>query len=119
MATKKSFNIDQGSHERISFVLRDKSGLIDLNGFTAAMEMRVSAFSEEAIDTLTTENGRLVIDAAGAKITAIFPHEITEKYTARRAVYDLEIESPDGVIKRVVEGEIKICPEVTRVKCKR
>lgn len=119
MAATSNFKLDQGADAVISFVLRDKSGPLDLTGYTAAMQMRVSVFASEAIDTLTTDNGRLTIDALEGKITASFPHAITGAYPAQVVVYDLEIESADGIIKRVLEGNIKICPEVTRVKCKR
>lgn len=119
MAAKNNFKIDQGADAVISFVLKDRNGPLDLTGFSAAMQMRASVFADEALDTLTTDNGRLVIDALEGKITASFPHVITERYIGQSAVYDIEIESADGVIKRVLEGAIKICPEVTRVRCKR
>lgn len=64
MAAVHNFSLDQGSDKVVYFVLRDKSGPIDLSGYSAAMQVRRYAFSEAAIDTLTTCNGRLLIDGA-------------------------------------------------------
>lgn len=119
MAAKSNFSIDQGADAVISFVLKNSEGPIDLSGYSAAMQMRVSHYATEAVDTLTTDNGRLVLDALNGKITAIFPNAITEKYQAQSVVYDIEIENADGIIKRVLEGNIQIKPEVTRVRNKR
>ena len=74
MAAVHNFSLDQGSDKVVYFVLRDKSGPIDLSGYSAAMQVRRYAFSEAAIDTLTTCNGRLLIDGPAGKITAKFNH---------------------------------------------
>ena len=119
MAAVNHFNIDQGSDCTITFALKDKNGPIDLTGYTAAMQIRRFTFSQDAVDTLTTCNGRLSIDAEGGKITAKFPNAITEKYPPDTMVYDIEIESDTGEITRIIEGKVRVSPEVTRVKCKR
>lgn len=115
MAAVKNFTLDQGSDKTVSFILSDKNGPLDLTGYSAAMQLRRYAFSEEAIDTLTTCNGRLLLDESAGKVTAKFKHENTEGYPGDT----VELQSPDGEITRVVEGKIKVSPEVTRVKCAR
>lgn len=49
MAAVHNFSLDQGSDKVVYFVLRDKSGPIDLSGYSAAMQVRRYAFSEAAI----------------------------------------------------------------------
>ena len=90
MAAVHNFSLDQGSDKVVYFVLRDKSGPIDLSGYSAAMQVRRYAFSEAAIDTLTTCNGRLLIDSPAGKITAKFNHENTEQYPGDSVLYDIE-----------------------------
>lgn len=119
MAAVNHFNIDQGADCIIHFSLKDKRGAIDLTGYSAAMQIRRYTFSQEAVDTLTTCNGRLSIDAEAGRITATFPHDITEKYPPDTMVYDIELESDTGEITRIIEGKVRVSPEVTRVKCKR
>lgn len=85
MAAVHNFSLDQGSDKVVYFVLRDKSGPIDLSGYSAAMQVRRYAFSEAAIDTLTTCNGRLLIDGPAGKITAKFNRKhraISRRYGA-------------------------------------
>lgn len=94
MAAVHNFSLDQGSDKVVYFVLRDKSGPIDLSGYSAAMQVRRYAFSEAAIDTLTTCNGRLLIDGPAGKITAKFNHANTEQYPGDTVLYDIELESP-------------------------
>lgn len=120
MAGKYNFDIDQGSCSRFTFQFQDDSKRqIDLAGFEAAMQLRKVASSDEVVDTLTTENGRLVIDASAGSIQVNFDSDTTEKYPARALVYDLEIESSDGNVTRVLEGMVKVNAEVTRVSRKR
>lgn len=115
MARKLDFKIDQGTDSALSFYpFWGKE--IDLTGYRAAMQVRARYYSEEAVDTLTTENGRLVIDVASGKVTAQFPHEATVKYPARECVYDIELISADSKIYRVLEGKIQVSAEVTRVR---
>lgn len=116
MAVTYNFTIAQGTDLTVPFLLSDSSGAaLDLTEFTAAMQLRVQVKSAEAVDTLTTENGRIQIDPEVGKITCFFPHGVTEKYPARPLVYDLEIISPGDQITRVVQGKIAVSAEVTRV----
>lgn len=116
MAAKHDLKIDQGTDTSIKFVLKKNSLPLDLAGYKAAMQLRQAAYSVEAIDTLTTENGRLSIEPAEGKITAVFPNKSTEQYPPGYLVYDLEIETVSGEITRILQGRVQIIAEVTRVK---
>lgn len=114
------FEIGQGTDKRLVLALSSKTSdgekaAFDLTGYTAAMQLRTTAYATEAADTLTSENGRLQIDAENGKITVIFPHDITEAYPPRTFVYDVEITNFEGEISRILSGRIKVTPEVTRV----
>ncbi len=119
MAVSYPLKIDQGSAASFCFCFEGDDGAIDLTGYTAAMQIRRSEFSMEAIDTLTTDNGRLVMDCNGGKITADFPCHISEKYPAGFFLYDIEVESPSGSIYRLLDGKIQIKAGVTSVRCSR
>lgn len=111
-----NFCIPQGTDLTVPFVLTDSTETpIDLQGYTAAMQLRVQINAAQAVDTLTTENGRITITPDTGQITCTFPHEQTETYPAKTLVYDLEITSPADEITRVVQGKVVVNPEVTRV----
>ena len=116
MAAKHDLKIDQGTDTSIKFVLKKNTFPLDLAGYKAAMQLRQAAYSVEAIDTLTTENGRLTIEPAEGKIIAVFPNKSTEQYPPGYLVYDLELETVSGEITRILQGRVQIIAEVTRVK---
>lgn len=116
-----NFEILRGSDKQLILALtgEDADGnkiVYDLQGHTAAMQIRTATYAAEAVDTLTTANGRLVIDPDAGKITVNFPHDVTEKYPVRSLVYDLEIKNASEEITRILAGKIKVTPEVTRVQ---
>lgn len=75
----------------------DDGGSIDLTDFEARMHIRSSADSGDTLDTLTTDNGRIVIssflenDETFYKIEVKFPNENTSDYSFKKAVYDQEV----------------------------
>ncbi len=119
MAQKCNIRLDQGSYSAFVFVVRDEGGLVDLTGFTAVMQIRKTPYDPDTIDTLSTENGRLEINTELSSMTLKFPCVITEKYPAIPLVFDIEIESEDGEITRILEGALTVDREITRIRCER
>lgn len=113
MAVKKNFTIDGGSDKTVYFYFRDANGLIDLSGYNCAMQI---ASGDKIIDTLTTSNNRIYIEGENGSIIVRFYNRATEKYPKGDLRYDIELESPDGCITRVVEGVIKVSQGITSVK---
>ena len=111
-----AIKLNQGSSYTLPLVLKDGEGaLIDLSGYSAAMQIRIVPEAEEVIDELSTDNGRIVIDAENGKLTLSFPHEVTEADPAGQFFYDIEITSSDDEVTRILQGKIFINAEVTRV----
>lgn len=110
------FCINQGTDLTVPLVLKDSTGSpMDLTGYKASMQLRTNVANTQAVDTLTNENERIVIVPEEGKITLFFPNSVTETYPAQSLVYDIEIESGGGEITRILQGKIKVSPEVTRV----
>lgn len=111
--------LDQGSDFLITFVLKDSAKKpINLTGYKVAMQIRKSATSAEAVDTLTTENGRIDVVPLEGRIVLKFPHSVTESISASTYVYDVEIISADDRITRILRGRVYVSAEVTRVNSK-
>lgn len=89
----------------------------DLTGCTARMQIRrrpggtvlLSLSSDGGTITLGDAAGTVEMSAAETLTTAI-------PFRPRQyeAVYDLEIEFPDGRVDRVIEGAVTVSPDVTR-----
>ena len=104
---------EQGAtFSRILSIFDSDGNARDLSGYTARMQVRRTAASTTTIVELTTENGRITLNSSG-EVTLGMSAQVTAGITDG-GVYDLEIESPDGVVERVIEGNFYLYLEVTR-----
>lgn len=100
----------------------------DLTGCTARMQIRSDLESPVVLDTLDTENGRLVLvnrlvdlenPLSGyvlGGIDMIFPNAVSSAYAWSDAVYDLEIIRSNGWVDCMIEtSPISLTGEVTRI----
>jgi hypothetical protein len=87
---------------------------IQLNGYTARMHIRPTVTSSTLLAELTTENGGITLQPTTGGIGLTLTAAQTNALPARKAVYDLELESADGFVVRLVEGAFTINPQVTR-----
>lgn len=84
---------------------------LELTDYAAKMQLRPYPGAKKVYDELTTENGRLVVE--GDQITINFPASVTGEYKFDTAVYDLYIQSLDGMQYRVAQGGVQVSREVT------
>lgn len=119
MATKLNLEIDKGStfsYDIIYKILDPDTNLatvVDLTGYTARLQMRVSISASTVLKELTTENGGISITALDGKITLNISATDTSAIAVDSAIYDLELIN-GSIVKRLVEGKVKFKPEVTR-----
>ena len=110
-----NFTIDQGSNWNLNVVYKDSTGtVINLTGYTAAMQLRQNYNSDTAELTLNTSTGGIVITGAQGKLVLSATAIQTGALDAGFYVYDLEISS-GGVVTRLIQGQITVAGEVTRV----
>ena len=100
-------------YRRITWELA--SAPMDLTGAEIRMQARYAKLADEMLIDATTDNGLIEIeDAANGVFALRFPAELTDTFDFRTAVYDLEIEMPGGTVYRLLEGRIRVDPQVTR-----
>lgn len=87
---------------------------VTLSGFTARMQIREKLKSTSTIDSLTTENSKIVLDDSSKTITLVLDAATTAEYSFKRAVYDLEMIDSMGAVTPLVSGSIFLEKEVTR-----
>jgi hypothetical protein len=110
----------QGATWKLTLSLTDNSdNPIDLTGYIVRGQVRKSYQSSIAYNFICyitdAENGKLVISMP-ASLTASIPSadDKNPKAPDNTYVYDIEIESRDGVVTRILEGNLYIDPEVTK-----
>lgn len=86
---------------------------IDINGYTAKMQMRSGANDPTAVLTLTTENGGIVLTGPTGNIALHATAAQTGVVNEGPYDYDIEIYQASSVI-RVVQGQIVVSAQVTR-----
>jgi hypothetical protein len=106
--------LDQGANFNLELLYKDaNNAVINLNGYTAAMQIRKAYdASVKALD-LTTENGGIVITGNLGKIAISATATQTAAIPSGEYVYDVEITS-GGVVSRILQGNVNVSPEVTR-----
>lgn len=115
MASVYNIKIEAGATFTRTIVWRDSDGnIMDLNGFTARMQIRQQRTSSVVSLEATTENGKIVINGDDGEIVITFSATETSELTISAGVYDLELISSEDVVTRLLEGSVSVSPEVTR-----
>lgn len=109
------FKFEQGATFRLTIIYKDSEGVVvNLTGYSARLQIRESIESQTVALVATTANGRITITGAEGKIQIVVPAADTEIGNFQTGVYDLEIESADGTVTRLVEGQVFNSLQVTR-----
>jgi hypothetical protein len=84
----------------------------DLTSYVARMSIKDKVGGTELM-SLTTTNDRIVVDDTAKTITLAIDATDTAAITFKRGVYDLELESPAGVVTALMFGNVTVTNEVT------
>lgn len=87
---------------------------VDLNVYNSArMQIRPKIDSDIVLDTLTTENGKIIIDPEYSTISIEIPASITQNYNFTVGFYSLELVAGEEVVP-FINGTVTLVKEVTR-----
>jgi hypothetical protein len=115
MAEYEKFTIDQGSDIAIQLELVDQNNnKKNLTSYSAAAKMK-RTFNSDSSDT--TSFSAAVTDATDGIVTLSLTNSQTSALKVGSYVYDVEISFVDSsantIIERVLEGKIRVNPNVT------
>lgn len=80
-----------------------------------SMQIRPDIKSDEVICEATTANGKIIIEPSTNLITIKISSQETAGFSFEKAVYDVELEFPNGDKFRIVQGTLSLNLEVTRI----
>jgi len=86
---------------------------VDLNMYSARMQLRAKLDSEIVLHELTTENGGIILDNTLKTITLYISAEDTALFNTLSSVYSLELVH-DSIVYPFAVGNISLIKEVTR-----
>lgn len=105
--------LPQGSTWDIAFIYKIDDVAVDLSAYSARMMLRSTVTAANPTVSLSTTNGTMSVTSAGA-ITLNYPAISSSAITAGNYLYDLELESPSGNVRRLLQGRAIVSPEITR-----
>ena len=103
--------IDQGSDFALDLVIKEGGSALNLANYSGRAQLRTSVTASSASASFTVT----VTNAANGALKMQLPAATSAGISAGQYVYDLEIyTSGDSIVKRIMQGEATITPEVTR-----
>lgn len=85
---------------------------VPIAGYAARMSIKDRIGGTELL-RLDTTNGGIVLDSTNCTITLEIDASVTALLAWRSGVYDLEMESPTGVVTALVSGAVTVAAEIT------
>ena len=116
-AGKYDFTIDQGADFTMQMVVKEDGATKNITGYSARAHLRSKHTdpdtNPDAIFSCSIPN------PVGGELLMEMDHSVTEGLTSGHYVYDLEIYTTDtggndDVVVRLLQGKVKVSPEVTR-----
>ena len=115
MAQNYSFVIDQGADWYLNLDYKDSAGAaINLTGYTASMQFRLTVSSTTSALTLTSSSGIVITGATGNLAIHATAAQTAALEDSAKYDYDLEITSPSGVVTRLIQGVASVSSQITR-----
>ena len=109
------FIIEQGATFGQTLTLKDSSdAVINLTGFSGAMQLRENPDAATAVLELTTANSRMTMGGIAGTVVLSVSATDTADLTATDGVFDLEVTSGAGVVTRLIEGTYSIRRNISR-----
>ncbi len=115
MAAKYNIKVEQGETWRRRLVVKSKKTMrpVNLTGYAALMQVRATKTSEEVLMELTVGQGIAITPQLGAiDLEITIPMTLPLPFAA--GVYDLMVKTPDGDVRRLLEGKITLDVSVSR-----
>ena len=103
--------IDQGSDFALDLVVKQSGSALNLANYSGRAQLRTSHSSSSIAATFTVT----VKNAANGALKMQLPGTTIKDIDSGQYVYDLEIfTANDSIVKRIIQGDVTLTPEVTR-----
>ena len=120
--------IEQGTDWELAFVWKGGDGEpYSLAGWSAQMQVRKTFASKDKVFDLSTDNGRIVLNATPGHVSVTIPAALSRAVTVHASdltwkdgkkgatfEYDIELTNLGSKTKRLLQGVAFFIPEVTR-----
>ena len=103
--------IDQGADFALDLVIKQGGTALNLSNYSGRAQLRTSVDASSVSATFSVT----VTNAANGALKMQLPAATSSGISAGQYVYDLEIfTANDSIVKRIIQGDVTLTPEVTR-----
>lgn len=121
-AVVRPLYVEQGATFKLGFTWHQEGPVVDgvptagdpfdLTGWVARMEFRKNQ-QTPVLASASTTDGKIILTSAG-RVDIKLTDEDTDALTSKSCQYDLEMESPEGDVYRVLQGTVTVSPNITQ-----
>lgn len=112
MSGKYNIAAKQGATFSKTFTVSNDGTPWNLTGYSGRMQVRRSFNNETKLLNLTSPTN-ITLSSSG-EVAVVVTASVMATVPAGRWLYDLEVESSNGEVYRLLEGRFAVTPEVTR-----
>lgn len=113
-AGKYNFEIEAGATFTRTITYKDSEDTaIDLTGADVRMQIRDSYGEGDPLVSLSSPSSGITFTSNTGEFVITITATQTDNLNVRQGVYDIEIEYQSGTVERVLEGRVKVSPQVT------
>jgi len=109
-----NFLCPQGSTFSKTLTYKIEDVPVNLTGYSSRLQVRQTYYDTDTIVSLTSGSGGITLGGSAGTIDILINASTTSQFAPGNWVYDLEIESLNGIVSRLIEGNFVVTPEVTR-----
>lgn len=106
--------IEQGATFRRVLTWSIAGVAVNLTGYTARMQVRADYDAAPILSLTSDPGGGITLGGSAGTITVLASASLTAALTPGAYLYDLELESADGTVTRLLKGQATVDPEVTK-----
>lgn len=109
------YAVPQGADWDVGLIYTENSSVVDFSDATARMQIR-SDYDKDIILELSSEDGTIELsDGAGDTPNVVLKFgNNTSDLTKYEGIYDLEVTTSGGLVKKFLEGKFELRKEVTK-----
>lgn len=112
--------IEQGATFQLRVIVKDADGaVVDVTGWTGRGSLKLNAqattsIADFVVDTTEDPPNGVVMVSMEATETDTIPTSGSKYTSYSKYQYDVELETPDGVVYRILNGIASVSPSITK-----
>lgn len=109
-----NITIEQGATYSQVFTWKIDDNPVDITGYVVRMKLKATKKVSEIISLTSPSNGITLNSPTTGQFTISMSATTTESLVDGKYLYDIELQSPGGVVTRLLRGEATIIFGITR-----